>query len=406
MAEGSTVNKSVYFPNLNSLRFIAAFMVVIHHLEEIKHVFKISPNYWDVPFVSYMGTLGVRLFFTLSGFLITYLLFVEKEITGTVSVKKFYIRRILRIWPLYYLIVLMAFVVVPNFMPGISFPHGETHTHKLFWDAVTFLLYIFFLPNYALVLVGVVPFAAHLWSIGTEEQFYLVWPVLMKKFNKKFALLISIIATYLAIRVCLSLLPPKRIFNVIQGYWAYLSIDNMAIGGIFALIVYEKDEVFNKIRRVVFNRYLQVFIIVLTIALIGIGWQISNLALDYDFFCILFGIIIANLAANERRVVNLEVPVLNYLGKISYGLYMYHPLVIAICIKGLTAYYHYTDWLAYPLAIGGTVLVAGLSYRFFEQAFIRKKKRFSTVVSGDNTDEHESHPMEGEASEPAAAGGR
>jgi peptidoglycan/LPS O-acetylase OafA/YrhL len=392
MAEGSTLHKSVYFPNLNSIRFIAAFMVVIHHMEEIKRVLNIQPNYWGIPFVSYMGTLGVRLFFTLSGFLITYLLFVEKEVKGTISIKKYYIRRILRIWPLYYLIVIIAFLIIPNLFPGISLPHGTTHTHKLFWDSLNFLLYIFFLPNFALCLMGIVPFAAHTWSIGTEEQFYLVWPVLMKRFHNKFMLLISVIAVYLTIKLALSFLPVKRPFEILKSFWAYLSIDNMAIGGIFALIVYERTGIFAKVRNIIFNRYLQVFVIVLTIVLIGIGFQIPILALDYDFFCILFGIIIANFAANERRVANLEIPVLNYLGKISYGLYMYHPLVITICIKGLTRYWHYSDFWGYLLSISGTILISAFSYRYFEQTFIRKKKRFSTVISGDNTDEHESHP--------------
>ena len=109
------VQKSIYFPNLNSIRFIAALLVIIHHIEQFKSVFNIYPNQMNNPVIGSFGPLGVRLFFVLSGFLITYLLFAEKEVSGTISITKFYIRRALRIWPLYYLIVLLAFFIVPYF---------------------------------------------------------------------------------------------------------------------------------------------------------------------------------------------------------------------------------------------------------------------------------------------------
>ncbi|GHT66178.1 hypothetical protein AGMMS50239_27220 [Bacteroidia bacterium] len=87
----------IYFPNLNGLRFIAALMVIVCHLEQFLFIFGYA-NHWSS--VSILGTLGVQLFFVLSGFLITYLLLSEENKTKTISIKDFYIRRILRIWPL------------------------------------------------------------------------------------------------------------------------------------------------------------------------------------------------------------------------------------------------------------------------------------------------------------------
>ena len=78
--------KSVYFENLNGLRFIAAFLVIIHHIEQLKSIMKL-PNYWDNPMIKIFGGAGVILFFALSGFLITYLLYVEKEVTLTIDLK-------------------------------------------------------------------------------------------------------------------------------------------------------------------------------------------------------------------------------------------------------------------------------------------------------------------------------
>jgi peptidoglycan/LPS O-acetylase OafA/YrhL len=106
---------SIYFPGLNSLRFLAASAVVFHHVEQYKS-WKGLPNIWGTDgvlgaFIDALGHKAVSLFFVLSGFLITYLLLAEVAKTGTVSLRKFYIRRILRIWPLYYIIVLSAIFV-------------------------------------------------------------------------------------------------------------------------------------------------------------------------------------------------------------------------------------------------------------------------------------------------------
>ena len=104
----------VYFPNLNGVRFLAALVVIIHHVEMGKFWFG-QPNIYDKSFVGgVFGQLGIIMFFVLSGFLITYLLLEEHRKTGTISIKDFYIRRMLRIWPVYYLIVILGFFVFPQ----------------------------------------------------------------------------------------------------------------------------------------------------------------------------------------------------------------------------------------------------------------------------------------------------
>lgn len=90
----------MYFKNLNSVRFIAATFVVIHHIEQLKGLAGYPYRSWYV-----LGRTGVILFFALSGFLITSLLLAEQRETGCIHLRKFYVRRALRIWPLYYLIV-------------------------------------------------------------------------------------------------------------------------------------------------------------------------------------------------------------------------------------------------------------------------------------------------------------
>jgi peptidoglycan/LPS O-acetylase OafA/YrhL len=382
------VQKSIYFPNLNSIRFIAALLVIIHHIEQNKSVLNIYPNMMSNPMINYFGPLGVRLFFVLSGFLITYLLFAEKAVSGTISIKKFYIRRALRIWPLYYLIVLLAFFVVPHFFPMLEPARAAfVHGHPIAWKIFSVSLFIFFLPNFALVYIGIVPFASHLWSIGTEEQFYFIWPVLMKFFKNKFVLLLSVILCYLGATYIFYRFEGTTIdwIRILGRYWKEFPIDNMAIGGIFALIVYSSSAAFQRVKAFIFNRYFQVFILALLLVCIGISVMLPIDVLSYEFYAVLFGILIANLASNNQRIINLEYPLFNYLGKISYGLYMYHPLMIVICIKVLEHFNCLNNYWLYPASILGTILIAGLSYRFFEQQFIKKKKSYSTVISGDNT---------------------
>ena len=117
----------IYFTGLNGLRFFAAIAVVITHIELIKYQSGYSDIWRNNKLIFELGSLGVIFFFVLSGFLITYLLLKEKSVTQTVAVKKFYLRRILRIWPLYYLIVLLGFLVLPN----IDFIHNP-YLNKFF----------------------------------------------------------------------------------------------------------------------------------------------------------------------------------------------------------------------------------------------------------------------------------
>ena len=137
--------QKIYFPNLNGLRFIAAFLVMIHHIEQIKSISNLD-NYWHVfPFIEIIGKLGVVLFFVLSGFLITYLLLAEEKSFATISVKKFYLRRVLRIWPLYYLIIILAVLILPNIsiftLPG--FGKNVVYSHLF----LKLLLYTLLFPN-------------------------------------------------------------------------------------------------------------------------------------------------------------------------------------------------------------------------------------------------------------------
>lgn len=378
----------VYFPNLNGVRFLAALVVIIHHVEMGKFWFG-QPNIYDKSFVGgVFGQLGIILFFVLSGFLITYLLLEEHRKTGTISIKDFYIRRVLRIWPVYYLIVFLSLFVFAK-ISFLDIPSFSEHINDGFWAKAA--LYLSFLPNLGYVLYEHIPYATQTWSVGVEEQFYLIWPVLMLwAINKKKVLpaLLGTIAVYLAFKLWSVIAYAPDMTNVTaQKFWLFVdhfSIDCMAIGGIGAYLLFNKKERWLK---VLFNKYLQVFLYLLMAVL-----TVKGLVLPWfnkELYGIIFAVLILNLAGNSKSVINLEIKPLNYLGKISYGLYMYHNLVLIVILK-LVMMYQLFDLgsiggaIFYQLlSIGITIAVSAFSYEYFEKRFLLLKGRFAKVQSGN-----------------------
>ncbi len=367
----------VYFPNLNGIRFIAALMVLIFHIEQFKFLFGF-PTRVDTPFISVIGKLGVILFFVLSGYLITYLLLEEEKKFRKINIRQFYMRRILRIWPLYFFVTGLALLVLPHFsffiIPGFE-------KDLLYQDfSIKAAMYFTLFANLAVSIYGIFPYASQGWSIGTEEQFYLIWPVLISRIRKnRMLLMVGIVIFYLAVQFVVNadwagFIPGKM---YIRRFWKLFNIDCMAIGGLFAVMLHQQ-------------RYLSYFLnvwvfysaLAITTILLITGTVVPYI--HYEVYSLLFGILIVNFSANKKIGISLEHPVLDYLGKISYGLYMYHILVIVSTIKVLMLLNILNDWILYPVSIVLTILVAGVSYRFFESRFIRMKTRFSKIISGEN----------------------
>ncbi|MBZ0281489.1 MAG: acyltransferase [Anaerolineae bacterium] len=346
---------SVYFPGLNAIRAYAALSVVIHHLGRVGHDWHFTAgrqNYYLLDFFFLYGWDSVTCFFVLSGFLITYLLLVERQQTNDIAVKAFYIRRILRIWPLYYLITFLGLIVLPVL---------TAHTYPVNLIPQDAALIIFLLPNipFALKSIGVL---APVWSIGVEEQFYLAWPLLVKYGRS----LVGVVVAVIAIKWLVLALADETLYKIL----VYARFECMAVGAFAAWLLFKKHWVL----RVIYHPALQIALIVAIIcAAISDGYAMPA----YDFgIAVIFALFILNIASNPRSILKLESPLANWLGKISYGIYMYHaPVIYLLLIANLR------DVPLYFFGIAITLLVAHLSYNYLEKPFLHLKEKFSQIPS-------------------------
>ena len=381
----------IFFPSLNGLRFIAAFVVIIHHLEQIKLFFGLPSLFYRWHFIKIVGELGVTLFFTLSGFLITYLLLAEKERFGTVFVKAFYIRRILRIWPLYYLIIILGLFVLPH----ISYFHIPDYTEGVHYRFGTkVFLYGILFPNVVYNLYDYMPYLAQTWSIGIEEQFYLIWPWMMKWSRRYLLVLLTIVFSILLINNILYLFSDHsvdisqastktKIITMAYRFFSLLRISCMAIGGMGAYVLYTNNQA---VLRPLFTSAMQIVTLISVLLLMFLGVEIP--LVNHEFYALLFIILILNLAANPKSLFNLEFKWLDYLGKISYSIYMWHGIAI---IFGLHAARFFNpnlnDWWSntvyYLVTFILTLMMSAASYEWFEMQFLRFKYLFAKVQSGN-----------------------
>ncbi|OJV18432.1 MAG: acyltransferase [Dyadobacter sp. 50-39] len=365
--------KKRYFPNLNGIRAIAASLVVFHHLEQAKHALGIA-NVYDVPIIQHAGRLGVGLFFVLSGFLITYLLLEERGRFGNVDAKKFYLRRVFRIWPIYFLIIGLSFFVFPH-IPAFDYPGIEEKLTVNLPERLTLLLLV--LPNFAFVLYDLPYWCAQTWSIGVEEQFYYLWPWLIKYPKKRIPILIFfLLLTAGLLYFGLEMVDPSQETreSMITTFLGQFRIQTMALGGLCAWLVYHDKW---KFLNFIFRKDVQVIAYVILLVLFFSGVHFFGFLEVYALF---FAFFVLNVSCNPNTIVHLGHPVMDHLGKISYGLYIYHVAVIVLIINLFEMYA--PGWrdagyqvVLYVLSFIGSVAVATFSFNYIEKPLLAYKDR-------------------------------
>lgn len=362
----------IHYKNLNPLRFIAAAVVVYSHIGQLLKFNELpNPYGWSVTAI---GKIGVNLFYVLSGFLITSLMCAERDTYGRVAVKKFYIRRALRIWPLYYILVLSALFILPH-IPALAITQWGNPLEHL-WP--NFLLLIFMLPNVQALLYGPVPYANQTWSIGVEEQYYLIWPLVFnaaggEKRLKK--IIIIAVAAYILCKILIIkaayVYPASNSLRLLLYFFKnYFQIDCLLIGSYFGLLNRNLQT-----RALLTQKWVQL-VAYATLAIFLISESTMG-NFYWEVYAIVFGLIIINLV-NITSVINIESKVLGYLGKISYSMYMWHFLMINVVIRFIT----HNTILVYILGFSATVLMSVLSYELVERKFFSIKTKYTLIKSG------------------------
>ncbi len=384
--ETSQPKQRIFFPNLDGLRFFSFFAVFLYHclISIVSYLPDTSPAFYNgFEFLFQYGFLGVNFFFVLSGFLITYLLIKEKEFTGRIHVGNFYVRRILRIWPLYFLCVFIGFAVfaILKKMEGQPVMENANPWYYVFFAANFDIMHTWpEKPNALLLSV--------LWSVAVEEQFYLTWPLILGFFRiKNFKFIFPVIMLgSLVFRAFYT--ADTDADHAVRYFHTFSLIGDMALGGLFAYFVsYEsrfKKWIINLSKGSILLLYAATLLVCLFKSVIftcGVPVIFERIVIGA-----LFGMIILeqNYAHNSPLKLK-ELKRVSSLGIYTYGLYCLHFLGIYFTLKiisklGLNASNVWVALLSCAMALVLTIVIGLASYHLFEKWFLRLKDRFAVIV--------------------------
>lgn len=354
------INSPGYLPQLDSLRAAAVLLVIVSHWLPATHILnKYLPT----------GIFGVTLFFVLSGYLITGILLKNKEmlykgLTVKEAVTVFYIRRSLRIFPVYYLFIILLLIYYPS---DIS--------PSLYWHVFYVSNFYFYFQN------GFSAQLSHLWSLAVEEQFYLVWPaiILLCRRCRLPAIFVGGIFTAIIFRVMMYD-PPLHLGRLLMPG----SLDSFCIGALLAYGQLYKPTWYNKIRSHQHFLLLTLFVLIVLLH-IGLQFYYSDflvLAFYYFVLSVFFFVVIMVVAATSDNAAFsrfiLYNPVFIYIGKISYGLYVYHLIIPNFKeVHFPVMLVPYSIEIIFIIRFLALIIIASASYWFFEKPILKFKRNFN-----------------------------
>ncbi len=325
-------------PGIDSFRFLC-FLIVF-----VSHTFNVSGGYT-----------GVSFFFVISSFLLSWLALHEIKTTGQFSKKNFFVRRALRIYPLYFLVVLTSFLVLPYFAEQFSF--------SLTLPAEKWK-YLLFLSNFEKS--DHVYFLQYFWSVSIEEQFYLAFIFLSLFFRKHFyVIIILLLALYAGF---VFLYAEKVLADPYTRIHTLNALSCFAVGMLLAKLYFE-----NQFR---LFHLLIIFLLVALFLWIG-GVYIPGINhLNTLRYAVYAGIVIINILMLRNLLSatgSVPFKIVEYLGKMTYGLYVYSGIVITVVTTVLKVQ---KPIAVFSISFVILVPVAYLSYRFFELPFLKLKERW------------------------------
>lgn len=364
-----------YHPELDALRFLAFLVVFIHHALPADASLYTAAGLpaelarWLL-LAKHAGAYGVDLFFALSSYLITELLIREYDRRGKIDIYAFYVRRALRIWPLYFAFLAITVLIVPYLFPADAFN----------WKYA--LAFGLFVGNWACVWWGV-PFsvASPLWSVSVEEQFYLAWPLLIFFFGVKRLPQIAVIMLVIAFAMRI-ILAVAKVGDPAVWCNTFARLDPIALGALLAYGLGGRTPNLKIASRIALGAGGLLFWLATAryFSLFGFSSLITYPAVAVGSVMLL----IAALRPEANRLLRSPLSSLVYLGRISYGLYVFHLFALAIMSQQL-----YVPVLGLQLGFTSrliisfffTVALAAISYRWLELPFLRLKHRFTYILS-------------------------
>ena len=346
-----------YRPELDVLRFIAFLFVFTHHEQG------------GVGVVGGIGATGLPIFFLLSSFLITELLLREHEQTGRIHLSAFYVRRVFRIWPLYFAFIIAAELI--NCFSHSLIPAFARHSFPL----VAFGYFSLLGGNWYVFLHGwPLTMAVPLWSISIEEQFYLLWPSVARNGRRGIWLFSG--AAYVASIVALFYLchPARGRFQVWTD--SFVQFRYFALGAVLALLLRKRPVMLSWwMRLALLGSALSLFAVSVNYLHLLYDWQ-RFATQDAAYLCLDLGVLALFLSLYGWEVPSYLQPLV-YLGKLSYGLYVFHVMVLFL----LETYHPRSLYLP---ALAVTFCCAVVSYYCIERPFLELKRRFTYVRTRDD----------------------
>jgi peptidoglycan/LPS O-acetylase OafA/YrhL len=355
-----------FFGCLDGLRALSILGVIWSHVWYVS-----GPRYYDQLIqwpVLRMGAFGVDVFFTISGFLITTLLLRERAKNGQISLRNFYIRRALRIWPLYYAVLALYIILVALLQRGTG--RDATFYHFLpGYLTFTFTWFAGFASAGAIF-----QFA---WSLSVEEQFYVFWAAVLR--IARGALPAAIAALLIAVKM--STVYGGLQFLVTRDSLPWRMAAGIAVpiclGALLAHTLHPKWG-FEKVRAVVGARWSAPIALVLLLAALA---PPSSSWLPLQWLATMALIACCVIREDNGLAWLLGWKPLAYVGTVSYGMYMLNTLAVDGLNPILNRAGLHHPLLKFVIAAGMTTLVAGASYHYFETPFLQMKDRFVKIPS-------------------------
>lgn len=361
-------SKKFHFNNLDSIRSIAFLSTFLAHAfyAESPEILASKAYQNAISFSEYFS-FGVPIFFVLSGFLITYLMLREQQIIGTFSLKDFYMRRILRIWPVFFMVLFIGFVAFPILRAFfLDEPYYETADWRM---------YATFLSNFDQINQPEMPYGVGLgptWSVSIEEQYYLAWPLLLLFFNrKKF-----IIPIILVVMASLFFSAVYHLSNIHTLY----CMTYLGVGAGFAYLAFYHERFTKRITTIPRGLFLLVVCLLFTLILLstrgyGTIFMIFAIALTIGYIIL--------YQCYSGKMTLKSIPFLERWGKYTYGLYLYHVICIFVVhtllgkIAGIPESLFTILILKPILSIGLSMILSYYSYHYFERFFLNLKTKFT-----------------------------